>query len=248
VIKLLARGVVLGAGTAAALVALSCSQLDTTVSPSRSFSDVMDSFDGSTWQKADWSNGGVFGCTWKPDHISYSSGGMNISLDDQSNNRMNHTSGECRTIGSYSYGYFEASMKSARGSGTVSSFFTYDDASRDEIDVEILGKNPSQVQFNYYAKGQGGHEKLIDLGFDSSAGFHTYKIEYGEGYINWYVDGLWQWGVNDQGLNGGSSMPSHPMKIMMNLWNGIGLTDWLGVFNYSSPLKANYNHVSYTMK
>ena len=89
---------------------------------------------------------------------------------------------------------------------------------------------------------------LIDLGFDSSAGFHTYKIEYGEGYINWYVDGLWQWGVNDQGLNGGSSMPSHPMKIMMNLWNGIGLTDWLGVFNYSSPLKANYNHVSYTMK
>ena len=247
-IGLLVRGIVLGAGTMAVLAALSCSQLGTTVSPGQSFSDLMDSFDSSMWQKADWSNGGVFGCTWKPDHISYSSGGMNINLDDQSNNRMNHTSGECRTIGSYSYGYFEASMKSAQGSGTVSSFFTYDDASRDEIDVEILGKNPSQVQFNYFANGQGRHEKVIDLGFDSSAGFHTYAIEYGEGFIHWYVDGQWQWGVDSQGLNGGSSLPSHPMKIMMNLWNGIGLTDWLGVFNYSSPLKANYNHVSYTMK
>ena len=101
-------------------------------------------------------------------------------------------------------------MKSAQGSGTVSSFFLYDDTSRDEIDVEILGKDPSQVQFNYFVNGQGGHEKVIDLGFDSSAGLHNYEIEYSEGRIDWYVDGLWQWGVNDQGLNGGSSMPSHP--------------------------------------
>jgi beta-glucanase (GH16 family) len=139
-------------------------------------------------------------------------------------------------------------MKSAQGSGTVSSFFLYDDTSRDEIDVEILGKDPSQVQFNYFVNGQGGHEKVIDLGFDSSAGLHNYEIEYSEGRIDWYVDGLWQWGVNDQGLNGGSSMPSHPMKIMMNLWNGVGVNDWLGVFNYSSSLKANYDYVSYAVK
>ena len=212
------------------------------------FSDLMDSFDSSTWQIADWANGGVFGCAWKPDHILYSNGVMTISLDDQSNDQLNYTSGECRTVSSYSYGNFETSMKSAQGSGIVSSFFLYDYTSRDEIDIEILGKNPSQIQFNYFVNGQGGHEKVIDLGFDSSAGFHNYKIEYGSGYINWYVDGHSQWGVNDQGLNGGGSMPSHPMKIMMNLWNGIGVDDWLGAFNYSNPFRTNYDSISYEMK
>jgi len=244
--KLLAQGIVLGTGMASILAVLSCSQPGTTQPASRDFSDAMDSFDSSIWQMADWANGGMFGCAWKPDHISHSSGGMSISLDDQSNDQLNHTSGEYRTISSYSYGSFETSMRSAQGSGTVSSFFLYDDTSRDEIDVEILGKNPSQIQFNYFVNGQGGHEKIIDLGFDSSAGFHTYKIEYDESSIDWYVDGRWQWGVNDQGLNGGSSMPSHSMKIMMNLWNGIGVNDWLGVFTYSSTLNANYNSVSYT--
>lgn len=252
--KLLVHGVVSGAVTAAVLVVLGCSQpgfggplLDSSaLQGGQSFSDLMGSFDNSVWQMADWANGGMFGCAWKPDHISYSSGGMNISLDDQSNDNLNDTSGECRTISSYAYGNFETSMKSAQGSGTVSSFFLYDDNSRDEIDVEILGKNPSQVQFNYFVNGQGGHEKVIDLGFDSSAGFHNYRIEYGKGFINWYVDGRWQWGVNDQGLNGGCAMPSHPMKIMMNLWNGVGVNDWLGVFNYSSSLRAEYACVSCT--
>lgn len=38
----------------------------------------------------------------------------------------------------------------------------------DEIDVEVLGKDTTKVQFNYYTNGTGNHEYLYDLGFDAS--------------------------------------------------------------------------------
>jgi len=96
----------------------------------------------------------------------------------------------------------------------------------------------------------GKHEKVIDLGFDSAAAFHKYKIEWGNGYINWYVDGVRKWGVNNTGLNApyGAAMPSHPMQVMMNLWPGIGVDSWLNPFTYSGPKYAVYDYVSYSPK
>jgi beta-glucanase (GH16 family) len=135
---------------------------------------------------------------------------------------------------------FETRMKPAKASGIVSSFFLYTGSPWDEIDIEFLGKNTSQVQFNYYVNGQGGHEKIIDLGFDASTSFHKYAIEYGNGYIKWYVDGALRHSVS------GGSLPSHPMQVMANLWNGIGVDEWLGYFRYGYPLYASYDYFSYS--
>ncbi len=33
---------------------------------------------------------------------------------------------------------------------------------------------------------------------------------------------------------------------MMNLWNGIGVDDWLGSYNGVNPLYAHYDWVRYT--
>lgn len=209
--------------------------------------DPMDSFQSGVWEKANWTNGGMFNCGWLPSKVGFSGGKLNLTLDGTDSHGKTYSSGEYRTWNTFSYGRFETSMKAVKKSGTVSSFFLYTGNPWDEIDVEILGKDTTKVQFNYFVNGVGGHEKVVNLGFDASTGYHTYAIEYGNGYINWYVDGNWKWGVNNQGLNApyGAPMPSHPMQIMVNLWPGIGVDSWLGPFNYTSPLTASYDWVKY---
>lgn len=95
------------------------------------------------------------------------------------------------------------------------------------------------MQFNYYTNGVGGHEKIVDLGFDASKGFHTYAFDWQPGYIKWYVDGVLKHTAT-------TNIPSTPGKIMMNLWNGTGVDDWLGSYNGANPLYAEYDWVKYT--
>src|SRR6185369_803329 len=63
-----------------------------------------------------------------------------------------YSGAELRTKDAYLYGRFETRMRSAAGSGLLSSFFTYSDASYptwNEIDLEILGRYANENQFNH---------------------------------------------------------------------------------------------------
>ncbi len=215
---------------------------ETTASALRSsgLSDPFDAYDASVWQMANWTNGDPFNCGFLPGHVTFANGFMTLKLDNTASSGKSFSCGEYRTSDTFSYGRFETRMKAAKASGIVSSFFTYTGSPWDEIDVEILGKNTTQVQFNYYVNGTGGHERVVDLGFDAAAGYHTYAIDWQPGSISWYVDGTLRHSVS------GGTLPSHPMQIMMNLWNGIGVDGWLGSFSYSGPLYASYDYVTYT--
>jgi beta-glucanase (GH16 family) len=207
-----------------------------------SLSDQFNAYAASVWQMANWANGSPFNCGFLPDHVTFANGFMTLKLDNTASSGKSYSGGEYRTIDTVSYGRFETRMKAAKASGIVSSFFTYTGSPWDEIDVEILGKNTSQVQFNYFVNGTGGHERVVDLGFDASAGYHTYAIDWQPNSINWYVDGVLKHSVTGSP----STLPSHPMQIMMNLWNGIGVDGWLGSFSYTGPLYASYDYVTYT--
>lgn len=210
--------------------------------------DGLDYFNSGTFNKANWSNGGMFNCGFIPDNIWYSGGKMYIKLNNKYSHGKSYSSGEVRTNNTFTYGTFETNMQAAKGDGLVTSFFLYTGSPWDEIDVEILGKNTTQVQFNYYVNGVANNEKVINLGFDAAYGFHRYAIEWGPGWINWYVDGKWKYGVNNTGMNApyGKQMPSHPMQIMVNLWNGIGVDSWLNHFYYSGEKIAAYDYIKYT--
>lgn len=204
--------------------------------------EPMDSFDSAGWEKADWTNGSMFNCGWKPDHVSFSDGKLVLALDDTPSYGRPYSSGEYRTRDTFGYGTFEVRMMAARGSGTVSSFFLYTGTPWDEIDVEILGKDTTKVQFNYFVGSTGGHEKVIDLGFDAAADYHTYAFEWQPDAIRWYVDGE----LKHEVTGTPSTLPSHAMQIMMNLWPGTGVDGWLGPFSYGGPLFARYDSVKYT--
>ncbi len=219
---------------------------------SPSFTDGFDSFNTTQWHKADgWDNGGKFACGWRADHAIVSEGKLTLLLDDVSCpdgcSGQPYASGEYRTNGFYHHGTYTVVMKAAASPGVVSSFFIYtdhwDDGNpHDEIDIEILGKDTTKMQVNYFTAGVGGHETMIDLGFDAAADFHTYSIIWMADSIEWLVDGL---SVHTE-VGSGEPLPSTPGRIMMNLWAGTAeVNDWLGEFVYTTPLQAQYDSVSF---
>ncbi len=216
------------------------------------FLDNLDSYNTGLFAKADgWTNGDPFNVGWRADHVNFSGGIMTITLDNLTcpsgcSNRP-YASGEYRTNNLYGYGLYEGRFKAAKANGIVAaSLFTYtgpsDGQPWDEIDFEVLGKDTTQMQLNYFTNGVGGHETIINLGFDASAAFHTYGFEYRATYIKWYVDGVLV--HTENGSRG--PLPSHTMKLMVNMWPGIGVDGWLGPFTYSGPLSYQVDWLKYT--
>lgn len=197
-------------------------------------SDKMEIADG-------WSNGGMFNCTWRAANVSFSNGCMNLKIDRDSNG--GYSGGEYRTKQTFGYGMYDVKLKAIKNDGVVTSFFTYtgptDGTVWDEIDIEILGKDTTKVQFNYFTNGVGEHEYLYDLGFDASQDFHQYGFLWLPDRITWYVDGKEVYTAN-------KDIPSTPGKIMMNVWPGIGVDSWLNPYNGAAPLTAQYDWASFT--
>ncbi len=189
-----------------------------------------------------WSNGSCFDCVWRGSNATFRDQALNLTIDKDTSGSYRYSGAEYRTTDFYAYGYYETSMQAIRNDGVVSSFFTYtgpsDNNPWDEIDIEILGKDTTKVQFNYYTNGVGNHEYLYDLGFDASTGYHTYGFDWQKDSITWYVDGKAVYQAT-------SNIPSTPGKIMMNVWPGIGVNDWLKAYDGTTPLTAKYQWVTY---
>lgn len=193
-----------------------------------------------------WCNGSMFNVTWRSSNATFENGNMQLIIDHDATpaNGVPYSGGEFRSTDFYGYGRYEVCMKAIKNDGVVSSFFTYtgpsDNNPWDEIDIEILGKDTTQVQFNYFSNGQGNHEYIHDLGFDASEDFHTYAFEWHEDKIVWFVDGV---EVHRATVN----IPVTESKIMMNAWCGTGVDGWLNAFTDENlPLTAEYQWVKFT--
>ena len=195
----------------------------------------------ATMHKADgWSNGDMFNCTWRADNVWFD-GYLNLKID-RDYATGGYSGGEYRTNDTFGYGMYDVSMKPIKNDGVVTSFFTYtgptDGTVWDEIDIEFLGKDTTKVQFNYYTNGVGNHEYVYDLGFDASQSFHQYGFLWLPGRISWYVDGKEVYTATE-------NIPTTPGKIMMNVWPGIGVDEWLKPYNGKTPLVAQYDWINW---
>lgn len=233
-----------------------CVLVSSDVCPARAagvtFFDPLNSYDTALWNKSDgWTNGGVFNVGWRADHVTFTSGIMSLRLDNTSCpsgcSGKPYASGEYRTDDFYGYGKFETRLKAAKGSGLVTSFFTYagpsDGLPHDEIDIEILGKDTTRMQVNYFVNNVGGHEEMIDLGFDASLGYHNYAFVWSDDHIKWYVDDKL---VHMVSASSCTPLPSVAGRIEVNLWAGTGVDSWLGPFTYpGTPISAQYDWIQY---
>jgi beta-glucanase (GH16 family) len=146
---------------------------------------------------------------------------------------------EVRSLDTISYGRVRARVRLARGSAVVSSLVTiytpWPADNWNELDIECLGKDPSEVQFN--AMVYTGppvtppvstsvvptqEPTLVSLGFDTSHDFHVYEIEWTPAGARFVVDDAllhtWDTHIGLLGL---------PQNVLMTIWAS-SAADWAG--------------------
>lgn len=192
--------------------------------------NTLEADDPGYWHAADgWSNGYPFLNGWCIEQVTFNGSTMHLGIANTPCSGEPYAGGEYRSNDFYGYGYYETRLMAAKGSGLVTGFFTYtgpsDGNPHDEIDVEILGKNTTQMQLNYWTNGVE-HPVVIDLGFDAALAMHTYAFEWSASTIKWYVDGVLV--HTEDGSNG--TLPSTPGRIMANVW-ACGAATWCGDFD-----------------
>lgn len=211
-----------------------------------SFMDNFDELNTGFWYVSDgWNNGPHQNCTWSKKQVNVVNGVLELTFRDGKAGDRNFVCGEIQTRKRFGYGTYEARIKTADGSGLNSAFFTYigpaDKQPHDEIDFEVLGKNPAKVQINQYISAKGGNEHLADVPGGADQGFNDYAFVWEKNRIRYYVNGELVHEVTDP-----AKIPTNAQKIFFSLWGTDTLTDWMGVFSYMEPTKLQVDRVAFT--
>ncbi|MEM9571086.1 MAG: family 16 glycosylhydrolase [Pseudomonadota bacterium] len=188
---------------------------------------------------------------WKNDFrassVNFSEEGMDLSIeikDEWMPNDWFWDGAEVTTEETFHYGYYEVEMKAAKGSGLVSSLFTYTGpfhgTHHDEIDIEFLGNRPEHVEFNVFQDGESHGAKRYKLDFDASEEFHHYGFDWQPDYIHWYLNG-----EIVHRFEQAEFVPKLRKKIMVNLWTG-NMPEWHGHAQFEPGAKAQYRCLSFS--
>ncbi|KAJ5173808.1 Concanavalin A-like lectin/glucanases superfamily [Penicillium coprophilum] len=148
------------------------------------------------------------------------------------------------------FGEVSVTMKSAPGTGIVSSIVLQSD-DLDEIDWEAVGGDKTQIQTNYFGKGD---TTTYDRATWESVStpqevFHTYKVVWTKEATTWSVDDKVIRTLSSDDAQSGTRYPQTPHEQGTIQWAG-GLTDYSKV-PYTMYIKdvtiVNYNPAeSYT--
>ncbi|MBO4713452.1 MAG: family 16 glycosylhydrolase [Fibrobacter sp.] len=161
------------------------------------------------------------------------------------------------------YGRFEARMKMASISGTVSSMFlNYDNSYKkgeepwNEIDIEVLGKSQTQWQSNIITReadpsisGTTNSESMHEFGFDATQDFHLYAIIWTPEYVAWEIDSV-EVRRDTLGMSRGTHADAdqvkfltQPQSLRFNLWAS-KTPAWTGEFTgIGLPIEQQIDYV-----
>lgn len=200
------------------------------------FRDDFDDLDTSRWQLMTHSwdtNLALFSA----DTVSVEDGHMTLRLLPAPEGTVDDTGAtkpflgaEVRSRDTLTYGRVRARAKLAKGSAVISSLVTIytpwpaDDWN--ELDIECLGKDPQNIQFNAMvytgppttppvttSVSPTQDPLLVDLGFDPSEDFHEYTIEWTPEGAFFFVDGellrTWTKSIDRMTL---------PQNVLLTIW------------------------------
>ncbi|KAJ6111154.1 hypothetical protein N7486_003389 [Penicillium sp. IBT 16267x] len=153
------------------------------------------------------------------------------------------------------FGEVSVTMMAAPGTGIVSSIvFESDDL--DEIDWEALGGDTTQIETNYFGKGNTStyDRATYPAVSDPQSTWHTYTVNWQKDATTWSIDGTvvrtltYDEGESDTGY------PQTPMRLRIGVWaggdpsNAEGTIEWAGgVTNYNdAPFNMYVKTVSIT--
>ena len=160
-----------------------------------------------------------------PECVAYGAEGVDLTIVNRPGVVRRFRSGSLTTVDAYRYGRFEVEMKATKGLGLVTGFFLHRARPRQEIDIEVVGGDPSRLLLNVFFNpgdeganmefGYRGTPVRVDLGFDASEAFHHYAIEWSQDGVLWLVDGEV---VHRRKSWDPTPIPHLPMRLHLNLW------------------------------
>lgn len=144
------------------------------------------------------------------------------------------------------FGKVEFTMKAAPGAGIVSSLVLESD-DLDEIDMEWLGADDSEVQTNYFGKGD---VTTYNRGaFNPAAGnqdkFITYTVEWTSTQIVWQVAGTTVRVLTPETADT-NQYPQTPMRVKFGAWSGGDSSNAAGTIAWARG-PTNYSQGPFTM-
>jgi beta-glucanase (GH16 family) len=149
---------------------------------------------------------------------------------------------EVRSRDTITYGRVRARAKLARGSAVVSALVTiytpWPADNWNELDIECLGAEPNNVQFNAMvytgppttppvseSVTPTQHPRKVDLGFDPSLDFHEYTLEWTEESARFLVDGSLEHSWTER-----IELMNLPQNVLLTIWASSSAA-WAGPVN-----------------
>lgn len=223
-------------GTTFAQTYTTCNPTEKTCPSDNGLSSRTYSVDFTKGESSDWN------VTASSDRIAYSSSGVAFTVS---------ASGDSPTIQSKFYLFFgsvSVIMKTAPGTGIVSSAVLESD-DLDEIDWEWIGGQSSEVQTNYFGKGNTtsyDRGKTITLDSTTQTTARNYTIDWTPKAITWYVDGAAVRTLAYDDALGGKNYPQTPMTIRLGIWAGGDSSNPEGTIEWAGG-KTDYSAGPFTM-
>lgn len=161
-----------------------------------------------------------------PERIKYGEEGLSVTLAQRYDNPA------IKSNFYLMFGKLEVILKAAPGRGVVSSFYLQSD-DLDEIDLEWIGSDNTEVQTNYFSKG---NTTTYDRGefhgvHEPQQTFHNYTIDWTNEALTWYLDGQVLRVLKNDSASG---YPQTPMYVISGVWaggdpdNAPGTIEWAG--------------------
>jgi GR25 family glycosyltransferase involved in LPS biosynthesis len=202
---------VLGTRSAAPVAGVPIAEASMT-EPSTEFRGVVETFPGNL-------------ASFALENLEYSDYGAQLRVEATEHGVRPYRAAAFASVRSFGHGRFEAEIRAAAGSGLITGFFLHRHGPLQEIDIELPGSNPRRMLANVYFNpgdegasmgfGYRGSPCWIDLGFDASAGFHLYAIDWRPGRVAWLVDGRV---VHERVGWDPTPIPHLKMRVHANLW------------------------------
>lgn len=165
--------------------------------------------------------------------------------------RAQYSGAEIYSNSSWKYGKVEIRMRVAKGSGILSTFFTYKNGSEqsgtfwEEIDIEVFGKDNAETFQSNIITGLDPRqltEEEHHPGYSMGDAYHTYTLEWTPNYVAWYVDDVLFRKTEGGQVNDLTNAQSFRMNIWAAAWE-----DWVGPFDTQAlPAYQFVNWIRYS--
>jgi len=210
--------------------------------------DDFNFFDGARWQLMTHTWDGNL-AQFSTENTRFQNGILSILLTREPTDRVKPFRGvEMRSRDTLTYGKIETRARYGRGSGVVSGsvliYTPWPPTNWNELDIEYLGAFADRLQFNAMV-WMGGQPvaptqfpQMVSLGFDASADFHVYAVEWTPTIVRYTVDGIVKASWNSQ-----IALMTLPQNILLTIWAS-SAAEWAGpVVSNSAPTQADFDWI-----